>query len=43
MEALEKKLVDDGEQEMYKALVLGINSADLDFWAREIITTLAEV
>ena len=28
---------------MFHTLVLGINSADLDFWAREIVTTRAEV
>ena len=36
-------MVEENDEEMYHALVLGINSADLDFWAREIITTRAEV
>ena len=41
--ALEQKLETDGDTEMYNALVLGINSADLDVWAREVTSYQAQI
>ena len=41
--ALEQKLEADGDTEMYHALVLGINSADLDVWAREVTSLQAQI
>lgn len=34
MKALEKKLDDDGSEELYRAVVRGMNSEDLEHWAR---------
>lgn len=41
--ALEQNLEANGDAEMYHALVLGINSADLDVWAREVTSLQAQI
>ena len=40
-QALESDLVNAGQKEIYEAIVLGINSDDLEMWAREVVSEKA--
>ena len=42
-QALEQEMAASGQRDVYEAIVLGINSDDLDIWAREVITERANV
>jgi len=38
LEALEEDLITNGKFDLYHAILLGINSEDLQLWAREVVT-----